>query len=221
LIVINRQPSSPRQVRPFYKTGTSAILFPLANLSNRLEFSADHHGLVGQKSTRCTQKLCSEESSAMRHHPKSLSNVLNAATYAAILATGSIFTGCGSDSGRTTIAQGVSSSAVDSPGPNTPSPSHQATADTNTPGSVETPAAQQIKIDNFSFSPQTLTVPVGATITWINQDDVPHTVVDSGKRFKSAALDTDDKFSFTFTTIGEYPYFCGIHTHMTGKVVVK
>ena len=96
-----------------------------------------------------------------------------------------------------------------------------ADAGANTPDSAETSAAHQIKIDNFTFSPQTLTVPVGATITWINDDDVPHTVVDTGKRFKSAALDTDDKFSFTFTTAGEYSYFCGIHTHMTGKIVVK
>ena len=83
------------------------------------------------------------------------------------------------------------------------------------------PSSAAVKIDNFTFSPQALTVPVGATITWINDDDVPHTVVDTGKRFKSAALDTDDKFSFTFTTAGEYSYFCGIHTHMTGKIVVK
>src|SRR5258707_2166482 len=159
----------------------------------------------------------------MRYHPKSLSVVRSAAAYVAILATGSVFTGCGADSSHTTIGQGISASAVDSPGPNTSSPSQQATADAgaNTPDSAETSAAHQIKIDNFTFSPQTLTVPVGATITWINDDDVPHTVADTGKRFKSAALDTDDKFSFTFTTPGEFPYFCGIHTHMTGKIIVK
>jgi plastocyanin len=159
----------------------------------------------------------------MRYHPKSIFMVRNAVAYAAILAIGSVFTGCGADSSHTTIGQGISASAVDSPGPNTSSPSQQATADAgaNTSDSAETSAAHQIKIDNFTFSPQTLTVPVGATITWINDDDVPHTVVDTGKRFKSAALDTDDRFSFTFTTAGEYSYFCGIHTHMTGKIVVK
>jgi len=159
----------------------------------------------------------------MRYHPKSLFIVRNAAALVALLVTGSLLTGCGTDSGHATSAPGISASAIDSPGPNTSSPSQQATADAgaNTPDSAETSAAHQIKIDNFTFSPQTLTVPVGATITWINRDDVPHTVADTGKRFKSVALDTDDKFSFTFTTPGEFPYFCGIHTHMTGKIIVK
>jgi amicyanin len=80
----------------------------------------------------------------------------------------------------------------------------------------------QVKIDNFSFTPATLTVPVGATVTWTNQDDVPHIVVSSeGKTLKSPVLDTDQKFSFTFTKAGTYPYFCAIHPKMTGKVVVQ
>ena len=88
-------------------------------------------------------------------------------------------------------------------------------------GAAEVAAAHQVSIDNFTFSPQMLEAPVGATVTWINRDDVPHTVVDADKHFKSNALDTDDKFSFTFTKAGEYSYFCGIHTHMTGKIIVK
>jgi plastocyanin len=83
------------------------------------------------------------------------------------------------------------------------------------------PGGNQISIDNFTFSPQTLTVTVGATAVWLNRDDVPHSVVSTDKLFKSELLDTDEKFSFTFTKPGEYSYFCGIHPHMTGKIVVK
>lgn len=80
----------------------------------------------------------------------------------------------------------------------------------------------QVKIDNFSFTPATVTVPVGTTVTWTNQDDVPHNVVGSeGKILKSPVMDTDQKFSFTFTKAGTYSYFCAIHPKMTGKVVVQ
>jgi plastocyanin len=78
----------------------------------------------------------------------------------------------------------------------------------------------EVKIDNFSFGPVTVTVPVGTTVTWTNRDDIPHTVVSTDKVFKSKVLDTDEKFSYTFTKPGEYPYFCSIHPKMTGKVVV-
>ncbi len=79
----------------------------------------------------------------------------------------------------------------------------------------------EVKIDNFSFGPAAITVAVGTTVTWINRDDIPHTVVSTEKVFKSKVLDTDEKFSFTFTKPGEYPYFCSIHPKMTGKVVVQ
>ena len=81
----------------------------------------------------------------------------------------------------------------------------------------------EVKIDNFSFGPATLTVPVGTAVTWINRDDIPHTVVstDDSKSFKSKVLDTDEKFSFTFSRAGTYPYFCSIHPKMTGKVIVQ
>ena len=79
-----------------------------------------------------------------------------------------------------------------------------------------------VKIDNFSFGPATITVPAGATVTWTNNDDVPHVVTsDDGKMFKSKALDTDDRFSFTFTKPGTYNYYCSIHPKMTGKVIVE
>ncbi|MGA2094659.1 MAG: cupredoxin family copper-binding protein [Candidatus Acidiferrum sp.] len=84
----------------------------------------------------------------------------------------------------------------------------------------KTASAAEVKIDNFSFGPAAITVPVGTTVTWTNRDDIPHTVVSTDKVFKSKVLDTDEKFSYTFDKPGEYPYFCSIHPKMTGKVVV-
>lgn len=81
--------------------------------------------------------------------------------------------------------------------------------------------ATKITIDNFSFTPGDVAVPVGATVTWVNHDDVPHTVVSNDKKFKSKALDTDDTFSFTFTQAGTYEYYCSVHPKMTAKVTVK
>jgi plastocyanin len=83
------------------------------------------------------------------------------------------------------------------------------------------PETTEVKIDNFSFGPATLTVSVGTTVTWTNRDDIPHTVVSTDGVFKSKVLDTDEKFSFTFSKAGTYPYFCSIHPKMTGKVVVQ
>lgn len=77
-----------------------------------------------------------------------------------------------------------------------------------------------ITIDNFTFSPAQLTVKAGTTVTWKNQDDIPHTVVSAGK-FKSKALDTDDSYAFTFTVAGDYTYFCSLHPHMTGTIKVE
>jgi|SRR5689334_18439090 amicyanin len=81
----------------------------------------------------------------------------------------------------------------------------------------------EVKIDNFSFGPAALTVSAGSTVTWTNRDDIPHTVVstDDPKVFKSKVLDTDEKFSFTFTKAGTYSYFCSVHPKMTGKVIVQ
>jgi plastocyanin len=82
-------------------------------------------------------------------------------------------------------------------------------------------ATAEVKVDNFSFGPGTLTVAVGTTVTWINGDDIPHTVVSTDGVFKSKVLDTDEKFSYTFAKPGTFPYFCSIHPKMTGKVVVQ
>ena len=78
-----------------------------------------------------------------------------------------------------------------------------------------------VRIDNFNFTPPTLVVAPGTTVTWTNADDSPHTVREKDGNFKSAALDTDDTFSQTFTALGEYEYFCSIHPYMTAKIVVK
>ena len=85
------------------------------------------------------------------------------------------------------------------------------------------PATMAVKIDNFSFSPATLTVPVGTTVIWTNQDDIPHTVVstDDPRAFRSKVMDTDEKFSYTFTKAGTYAYYCTIHPKMTGQGVVQ
>jgi plastocyanin len=88
--------------------------------------------------------------------------------------------------------------------------------------SDQPPAANAaVNIDNFVFGPQTITVPVGATVTWTNKDDIPHTSVSTDGVFKSKVLDTDEKFSYKFEKAGTYPYYCTIHPKMTGKVIVQ
>jgi plastocyanin len=84
-------------------------------------------------------------------------------------------------------------------------------------------APDTVTIDNFTFAPTPLTVAPGTKVTWDNKDEEPHTVVsaDGGKTFKSDALDTDDKFSFTFDKPGTYKYFCSIHPHMVGTIIVQ
>jgi plastocyanin len=89
-------------------------------------------------------------------------------------------------------------------------------------GAVAAPdAANVVTIDNFTFTPKELTVAAGTTVKWVNHDDIPHTVVNKDKAFRSTALDTDDSFSFTFASAGTFDYFCGLHPHMVGKVIVK
>ena len=83
-------------------------------------------------------------------------------------------------------------------------------------------AKSEVKIDNFSFAPGEITVAKGTTVNWVNRDDIPHTVVSEDKTtFRSKPLDTDDRFSYTFSKEGTYSYFCSIHPKMTAKVVVK
>ena len=82
-------------------------------------------------------------------------------------------------------------------------------------------AATDVKIDNFTMSPKTITVTAGTTVRWTNADDIPHTIVSDDHAFKSRVLDSGDQFAYTFATAGSYGYFCSIHPHMTGTIVVK
>lgn len=78
-----------------------------------------------------------------------------------------------------------------------------------------------VKIDNFSFAPQAITVAAGTQVRWTNHDDIPHNTVSEDKVFKSTTLDTDQQFTYTFTKPGTYKYFCSIHPRMTGTIVVQ
>jgi plastocyanin len=78
----------------------------------------------------------------------------------------------------------------------------------------------EIRVDNFTFNPDTVTVPLNSAVTWVNKDDIPHVIASTDGMFKSKALDTDQQYSFTFTKAGTYQYFCAIHPKMVGKIVV-
>ena len=88
-------------------------------------------------------------------------------------------------------------------------------------GALAAQEPDEVVIDNFTFGPHDLTVAVGTTVKWVNHDDIPHSVVENNKAFRSKALDTDDSYSFTFASAGIYDYFCGLHPHMQGKIIVK
>ena len=82
-------------------------------------------------------------------------------------------------------------------------------------------SATEVRVDNFTFGPETLTVATNSTVTWLNKDDVPHVIASNDGLFKSKALDTDDKYSYAFTKPGTYSYYCSIHPKMIGKVIVQ
>ena len=87
----------------------------------------------------------------------------------------------------------------------------------------QTTRVPRIQIANFTFEPATVEVSAGTTVSWVNVDDVPHLVVgtDPGSPLKSPALDTDDGYSVVLDHPGTYRYFCSLHPHMTGTVIVK
>jgi plastocyanin len=87
-------------------------------------------------------------------------------------------------------------------------------------GAFAASGERHVGIDNFTFNPGTITIPLGTKVEWENDDDIPHSIVETTGRFHSAALDTDDKFSFIFNQAGTFDYFCGLHPHMIGKIVV-
>jgi plastocyanin len=86
---------------------------------------------------------------------------------------------------------------------------------------TSTGSRAEVQIDNFNFAPGSIIVKAGTEVTWINHDDIPHTVDSTDGKFKSGALDTDEKFEFRFAQPGEYPFYCRIHPKMTGKIVVQ
>ena len=88
-------------------------------------------------------------------------------------------------------------------------------------GAVAAQDANVVTIDNFTFGPKELTIAVGTTVKFVNHDDIPHTVVEKKLSFRSKALDTDDSYSYTFATAGSFDYFCSLHPHMVGKIIVK
>jgi plastocyanin len=94
-------------------------------------------------------------------------------------------------------------------------------ATSRTAGDDAIPASAEVRIDNFSFEPQTLTVAVGTEVVWVNRDDIPHTIVSADGIFKSKVRDTDEKFSYRFAKSGTYSYYCSLHPKMTGKIVVR
>jgi plastocyanin len=100
-------------------------------------------------------------------------------------------------------------------------PASQATPQASGQAAATAGKVVEVKVDNFSFSPQTITIAPGTTVIWTNRDDIPHTVVSDDKVFKSKVLDTDEKFSYTFDKAGNFPYFCSVHPKMTGKVIVQ
>ena len=79
----------------------------------------------------------------------------------------------------------------------------------------------EIKIDNFSFTPASITIPAGTEVHWKNNDDIPHNVVSDDHSIKSKVMDTGDEFTYTFAKPGTYNYFCSIHPKMTAKVIVQ
>ena len=89
------------------------------------------------------------------------------------------------------------------------------------PAAARSDGGRQVTIDNFTFSPATLTVAKGTQVTWTNQDDIPHSIVLSGIGVHSKALDTDNSFSHQFDKAGTFSYVCGLHPHMHGEIVVR
>ena len=133
--------------------------------------------------------------------------------------------GCGQVTGPTgTMAPAVSASA----GGASESQVWVAPSNLGSPAAASVPVVaasesqvREVAIDNFSFNPPTVTVPAGTTISWVKHDDVPHTVTANDHSFSSKGLDTDVRFSRVFTAPGTYAYFCAVHPHMTGQVIVK
>jgi plastocyanin len=132
--------------------------------------------------------------------------LLNVMALGVVTGLVAVAAGCTEGNGREAPAQGITNNG-------TSRMDHVAPAE----------AEQQVKIDNFTFDPPTLTIAAGTKVTWVNRDDVPHTATSTAKpkSFDSGTLDTDQQFSHVFSKPGTYDYFCAVHPKMTGRIIVK
>jgi len=130
---------------------------------------------------------------------------------APMLGLAALAVGCGQDAESTGSVPQPAQMAAMVPATETPAPAPAASQS----------HVREVAIDNFSFNPPMVTVAAGTTVTWVNHDDVPHTVTANDRGFTSKALDTDGRYSRVFTTPGTYAYYCAVHPHMTGQVIVK
>ena len=89
------------------------------------------------------------------------------------------------------------------------------------PSAARSSGEAAVKIDNFTFSPATLTVAKGSEVTWTNEDDIPHSIVLGDLNVHSKAMDTDKSFTYRFDQTGTFDYVCGLHPHMHGQIVVR
>jgi plastocyanin len=133
---------------------------------------------------------------------------LTAAATAGSARTASLTTAAAGTSASRSVASGTSATRAQS---------------ASMSGAMSTPTTKTVMIKNYAFSPATLTVNVGDTVTWTNMDTAPHTVtVSSGPvKFNSGNLSTGESFSYTFTAAGTYSYYCAVHPDMVAKVVVN
>lgn len=140
------------------------------------------------------------------------------------LATGMLLTGCLGCQGTEMSATRESAAAKPSESASTedmPVPKSEQTSPGAGDGQEQVASGNKVSIDNFTFKPETLEVAAGTKVTWVNGDDVPHTVRSNEDAFRSGTLDTDDVYERVFLEPGTYEYYCGVHRHMTGKIVVK
>lgn len=84
-----------------------------------------------------------------------------------------------------------------------------------------TTSAANVELQSFAFSPSSLTVKKGVTVTWTQKDSVPHTIVSDNGAFESPQLSKGQTWNFTFNDAGTYSYHCSIHPSMTAKIVVE
>jgi plastocyanin len=142
---------------------------------------------------------------------------LRAVALMSVVTAAVVLSGCGASSGKT--------SPGESGGPMPARPGEVAQTVDHPParGNEPEPGPNDVVIDNFSFRPAQLEVKAGTKVTFINRDDVPHTATSKAKprSFDSGTLDTDQQFTHVFARPGTYEYFCAVHPHMVGKIIVK